>query len=98
MRIEVIDPLRLTDAHHVEHLNHPRFGRCRAAFVVDAPGFGDLLANAEHRIQRVFWVLHDHRNALAANAAHLSRAGVEQIELPEAHRLRCDAGFGRMQL
>ncbi|MOA20668.1 hypothetical protein D3C78_1411240 [compost metagenome] len=97
MRIEVIHPLRLADAHHIQHLQHFGFGLRFAPRMVRQPGFSNLITDANHWIERVFRVLHDHRDALTANAAHLCLADATQIHIAKLHARGADAGFRRVQ-
>ncbi|MNY35751.1 hypothetical protein D3C86_1701800 [compost metagenome] len=65
--------------------------------MVRQPGFSNLVADANHRIERVFRVLHDHRDALAANAAHLRLADRTQIYIAKLHLCGADPRLRRMQ-
>ena len=66
--------------------------------MMSKPGLGDLLTHADHRIQRIFRILHNHRDTFAAYAAHLRFAKMLQIEVGKLHPAGADAGLFRMQL
>ena len=61
--------------------------RCRASPrgepLVQAAGLGDLLADGHHRVQREFRILHDHRDAAAADVAHRALRQAQQVDAVE---------------
>jgi hypothetical protein len=71
VRVGPIDPLRIADAHRLQHLQRtlPRLALATAG--VQSMGLHDLRADGHHRVEREFRVLQDHGDALAADAAHL---------------------------
>ncbi|MNP16203.1 hypothetical protein D3C76_1085900 [compost metagenome] len=97
MRIELIHPFRLANTHHIQHLQHFGFRLRLAPRMVGQPGLGDLIPDADHRVQGVLWILHDHRDALAANAAHLGFADAAQIDVAELHPGGGDLRLCRVQ-
>ncbi|MNP43365.1 hypothetical protein D3C76_1371800 [compost metagenome] len=98
MRVQVIDAPRVTDMYLVEHLQRPLTGLVAAGLVVRQVRFGNLVAHPHHRVERILGVLHDHRNALAANALHGLFAGTEQVDIAKLHGLGRDLRAGRVQL
>ena len=98
MRIKLVNALRLANTHHLQHLQRLCFGLIFTPRMMGKPGLGDLLADADHRIERIFRVLHNHGDTLTAYAAHLRFAKMPQVEVGKLHPGGGDAGFFRMQL
>ena len=82
---------RLGDAHQVEHLDGA-LEACLAVHVaVQDQRLGDLLADGHHRIERRHRLLEDHRDLVAAHAAHLFFADLQEVAAAELDRARDDA-------
>ena len=75
MRIALRHGFRVANLHLLQQLNRRLHRRFMAAAFVLAPGFGNLLADGHHRIERIFRVLQDKTDALAANFAQHFLAG-----------------------
>ena len=71
VRIEVGDAVRIADLHGFQHGERPlaHLAARRSLSDVQAVGLGDLLADGDHRVQRIFRVLHDQADASAADVA-----------------------------
>ncbi|VAQ39404.1 Uncharacterised protein [Klebsiella pneumoniae] len=83
MRIAREHLFRLGNTHLIEHL----FRRAQRLFapqpLVQAQGFGNLLADGKNRIQRGHRLLKNHGQIRAAHPAHLSvRLLIERDHLP----------------
>lgn len=91
VRIAVEPTRRFRDAHLLEHLK--RDGTCfaRTFPLVQLHRFGDLPADGENRVQGGHRLLKDHRDLVAAHAAHhgLGRAG--EIEKRSVAAAKADA-------
>ena len=98
MRIKLINALRLANTHHLQHLQRLCLRLIFASRMMGQPGLGDLLTDADHRIERIFRVLHNHGDTFAAHAAHLRFSKMQQIEVGKLHPAGADAGLFRMQL
>src|SRR5262249_455645 len=83
--------LRLADVHGLEHLQRRAPGLARAAAQMGAVGLGDLLADGHHRIERVFRVLQDHGDALAAQLAKAAFAEAAQVDIAQSQFVRLGA-------
>ena len=79
MRIFLQPLLRLGDAHKLEDFDGAAQRRLLVQAFVQQQRFGDLVADCHHRIERRHRLLEDHRDVLAAHAAH--RALVERQEI-----------------
>src|SRR3546814_17578535 len=90
VRIGAGDALRVSDAHRLQHLERTAPGLRVGHLLMRAVGLGDLLAHPHHRVQRELRVLHDHGDALAADASHLRLAGALQVDAVELQALRPD--------
>jgi hypothetical protein len=55
---------------------------------MDAQRFDQLPADAHHRVQREFRILHDHGDAFAADAPHLPLGEAEDIRSLQRHPAR----------
>ena len=71
--------LRLGDAHQVEHLDRPLRGRVAVEVLVRLHGLGDLVADAQHRVQRRQGILEDHRDLRPAVLAGLARLEPDEL-------------------
>ena len=71
VRVVVDAPLRRRDADQREHLDRALDRRLAAQALVQAQRLGDLLADRVDRVERGHRLLEDHRDLLAADAAHL---------------------------
>ena len=69
----------------------------RGGAVVRAHRLGDLIADGEHRVQAGHRLLEDHRDAVAADVAHLRRRQVEQVPAVEHDLPGGDAAGRRHQ-
>ena len=98
MRIKLINALRLANTHHLQHLQRLCLRLIFASRMMGQPGLGDLLTDADHRIKRIFRVLHNHGDTFAAHATHLRFSKMQQIEVGKLHPAGADAGLFRMQL
>ncbi|MNF96332.1 hypothetical protein D3C84_791190 [compost metagenome] len=98
MRVEVVDALGIADVDLFEHQQNPVAGFAAAGLVVRQVGLGDLIADLDHRVERVLGVLHDHRDALATDLLHGLFAGAEQVNLAELHGLGGNLRARRVQL
>ena len=79
MGILVKPALGAADTHHAEDIGGftPRLGLAHGA--VDAKDLGDLVANAEGRIQAGHRLLEDHADAIASNGAHFTVVEGQEI-------------------
>ncbi|MEZ5860309.1 MAG: hypothetical protein R3D28_15250 [Geminicoccaceae bacterium] len=59
---------------------------------VQAMGLGDLVADPDHGIERVFRVLHDQADLPATNVQHLLLGGAQEIDVAKAQPV--GSGFG----
>ncbi len=71
MRILDGATLGLGDLHQLQHLDHAPHRRGAAEALVQLHALGDLPADAQHRVERGHRLLEDHRDAVAADPAHL---------------------------
>ena len=92
--VAVIDPLGIADAHGGQHVDRPLSRLATAGLGVHQIGLGDLVADLHHRVEAVFGILQDHRDARPADAAHLPLAGGRQIDAVERQLLGADAAIG----
>jgi hypothetical protein len=83
--------LRLGDPNLAQHL-HRLFphGR-RRKVLVQADRLADLLADAEHRVERGHRLLEDHRQLVAAHVAHRGLVERQQVAAVERDRAADDA-------
>jgi hypothetical protein len=94
MRIEIVDAFHVADLHRFEH-GERALPRLRLADgLVCAQRLDDLPADAHDRIQRIFWVLQDHRDALAPELAELPGRGVQQVDALELQPVCRNLGAG----
>ena len=79
VRVEIIDATGLADLHSLQHGDRPLAGLCGADPRVDTIGFRDLLADGHNRVQRELWILHHHRDVLAAQGPPLGPAHLAHV-------------------
>src|SRR5262249_59704011 len=72
------------DADQPQHLDSPRIGFAAAHALVQPERLAELPPDREHRIEARHRLLKDHRDVVAANAAHLLVGELEKIDAPEA--------------
>ena len=83
----LVDPaLRIGDVHEVEQLDRAGPRLAARDVVVPADDLGDLLADAEHRVERGHRLLEDERDPLAAHVAQVRRGGVAAGRRPRSAR------------
>src|SRR4051812_11778373 len=97
VRILAQPRLGLRYVHEAEHLHRALGRRGARQALVQLDRLGDLPADGEHRIQRGHRLLEDHRDAVAAQIAHLGFAQLEQVASLVADRAADDAPRGRHQ-
>jgi hypothetical protein len=91
----VLDALPgLGDPDQVEHLGGLSHGRVVALLLVEHDGLGDLVTDGVHRVQAGHRLLEDHRDLVAADAAHLALALLDQVLALEQHLTARDASRG----
>jgi hypothetical protein len=88
VRILAGAPLGFRDLHQLQHLDRALHRLGAAELLVQLHALGDLPADAQHRVERGHRLLEDHRDAVAADAAHLLLAEAEQVAAAVAHRAR----------
>jgi hypothetical protein len=91
VRVFVDPPLRQRDAHPGQRVDGAFTRLLPADGEVRAVGLGDLLADAEDRVERGHRLLEDHRDVAAADGLHLRLGQVGQV-LPLEQDLAVDAG------
>ena len=95
VRIELRDALGIVDAHRFQHRAHALGDVAAPELLVRQQRLGDLRADRHDRVEREFRVLHDHRDAGAANGAHLPFRKREQIDAVEGQAVGGDAARAR---
>jgi hypothetical protein len=82
----VLDALGgLGDADQVEHLGRLLHRLAVALLLVEHDRLGDLVADGVHRVEAGHRLLEDHRDLVAADAAHLALALLDQVLALEEH-------------
>ena len=94
VRVAAHDPWRVGDLHRAQHLLRPLAG-LGGGHAGDREGLGDLVADADRRVQRAARVLVDHRHALRAQGAHVVVAHGEQVLARDPDRPGADAAVAR---
>ena len=98
MRVFVEAAFRRGDAHALQSGDGAAAQCARGgAAVMRAHRLGDLVADGEHRIEAGHRLLKDHRDAIAANVAHLRQRQVEQVPTVEHDLTSGDAARWRHQ-
>ena len=98
VRVFVEAAFRRGDAHALQRRDGAAAQRAgRGGAVVRAHRLGDLVADGEHRVQAGHRLLEDHRDAVAADVAHLRRRQVEQVPAVEHDLPGGDAAGRRHQ-
>ena len=94
VRVALHDRLRVRDLHLLEHRERALVGlaAARAARRVD---LGELLADADRRVQRGARVLVHHRDDLAAVALQVGPAQAEDVDARDLDRARAHAPVAR---
>jgi hypothetical protein len=82
--------LGIGQADELQEFDGARPGVLPGDVAMHEQGFGDLVADGEHRVQRGHRLLEDHRDLLAAQLAHLAFAEAEEVaaleqDLPVRH-------------
>ncbi len=95
--VQLVNPRRFANVHLGEHVQRAFSGFSFRDLVMRQISLGNLFAYLDHRVQRVFRVLHDHRHAPAANALHLFFAAVEQVDIAKTQGFCGDLRRCRVQ-
>ena len=69
VRIGMVDLSRIADAHRLQHLQGALAGFLPGGLRMYEVGLLDLLADGDHRVQRILRILHDHRDTVATDGA-----------------------------
>ncbi len=85
---------RRRDLDLIEQLERGGVGLGASHVAVIMQHLGDLKADGEHGIERGHRLLEDHRDAVAADLAHLLVGQVDEIASGEADMARRDAAVG----
>ncbi len=94
----VVEPAgRIRNADKLQHLERTLAGGLTARIAVDADRLGNLRPDGVDRIEARHRLLEDHRDAIAANAAHLALVESSEILPPEAHGAADDASDAARQ-
>ncbi len=88
MRIGGVHPLRLGQAHRLQHRQHAAAPLGGAEIGVDAQNLLDLVADRQHRVQRRHRLLEDHRHPVAAQRPQPLRRRRQNILALQADRAR----------
>jgi hypothetical protein len=75
----------LGDLHQLQHLDGSPHRLGAAEPLVQLHALGDLPADAQHRVERGHRLLEDHRDAVAADGAHLALGECEKVAASVAH-------------
>ena len=87
-------PFRLWNADLTQQLQRAGVGLRTAHAFVQAQAFGQLPANREHWVQCGHRLLEDHPDFIAANAAHVGRRGLRQINLVPLRAIKEQLAIG----
>ncbi len=87
MGIGLHHPRRVADLNRLQRGDGAVMGLGPADTVALTQPFHQLGTDLHHRVQRIFRILHDHRNALAAERAHFAFGGAHQVLPVEHHRI-----------
>ena len=86
MRIFLRPPLRFGNPDQAQHLDGlASRPPCAVIVAMQANRFGDLVADPHHRVERGHRLLENHRDAVAADRAHLGLVEAEQVGAFEHH-------------
>ncbi|MCY1487977.1 hypothetical protein D9M68_216600 [compost metagenome] len=97
VRVEIVDTLRIADLHGREHVERPLPGFAAADTLMLPERLDDLPADAHDRVQRIFRVLQDHRDALAPEVPTDLWRCREQIDTVEGQLLGRHLRMARRQ-
>src|SRR5215510_12266340 len=95
MRIILEAPLRICNPYALEHLGRTLVGFPLRQPLMQHQRFGDLSADAHHRVQRCHGLLEDNGDVVAANGAHFRFRYAYELASSEADAAADDASRRR---